>query len=410
LYGNKYKTHSEAVVISCFFNPQRSEYRLKAFNHFYDSIKHLNHHIVECVIGDDEPQLPTDNSNISLVRTKNLLWHKESLLNKLIDELPEKYKYILWVDADVIFTNLNWVPDAVKQLQENNIVQLFEFCTHLDRDQLEPINKIKHIRAIENVLNGYKEEKTWRSFAANYVDFEARAESNDYDYHGHVGFAWGAKRSALNSMSVPLYDRALIGGADHIIAHACAGHIPHSCITKSFKDDIEDVNAWSREFYRVMRGKLGYVSGNLYHIWHGDIKNRQYLKRIVDFTPKAKKIKQKDSNGLYMTDDQDTLDYMAMYFLTRENTIEEATCINPLHNHNHSHDYNSDNNRNNDYERYSNQQDVIVPIVDTIIHETHHSHESHHSNHDYNQSNNDYNSVNDSSSVNNSTDYSGNFS
>jgi hypothetical protein len=111
-----------------------------------------------------------------------------------------------------------------------------------------------------------------------------------------------------------------------------------------------------------------------------------------------------------MTDDQDTLDYMAMYFLTRENTIEEATCINPLHNHNHSHDYNSDNNRNNDYERYSNQQDVIVPIVDTIIHETHHSHESHHSNHDYNQSNNDYNSVNDSSSVNNSTDYSGNFS
>lgn len=32
LYTNKYKTHSEAIVISCFFNPQNSPYRIKAFN------------------------------------------------------------------------------------------------------------------------------------------------------------------------------------------------------------------------------------------------------------------------------------------------------------------------------------------------------------------------------------------
>jgi hypothetical protein len=41
--------------------------------------------------------------------------------------------------------------------------------------------------------------------------------------------------------NMPLYDRALIGGADHIIAHAAAGQIPHSCITKSFTDNLDEV-------------------------------------------------------------------------------------------------------------------------------------------------------------------------
>ena len=49
MFADKYHTHSEAVIVSCYFNPQNSPYRLKAFNIFYESIKHLNHSIIECV-------------------------------------------------------------------------------------------------------------------------------------------------------------------------------------------------------------------------------------------------------------------------------------------------------------------------------------------------------------------------
>ncbi len=94
----KYKSHPEAVVISCFFNPQNSPYRVKAFNEFYESIQDVNHCIIECVIGSAKPQLP-ENENIKRIYTENLLWHKEALLNKIISEyLPAKYKYIFWVD------------------------------------------------------------------------------------------------------------------------------------------------------------------------------------------------------------------------------------------------------------------------------------------------------------------------
>ena len=84
---DKYLSHSDAVIISCFFNSQHSVYRNIAFNKYYDTIKHLNHKIIECIIGDNKPQLPIDNPNIIRVFTQDLLFHKEGLLNILIKEL-----------------------------------------------------------------------------------------------------------------------------------------------------------------------------------------------------------------------------------------------------------------------------------------------------------------------------------
>jgi hypothetical protein len=144
-------------------------------------------------------------------------------------------------------------------------------------------------------------------------------QQDNYNIHGHVGFAWGARREILQKM--PLYDRALIGGADHIIAHAAAGQIPHSCITKSFTDNLDEVLNWSKRFYKLIQGRIGFVQGDLYHIWHGDIDKRQYLKRIQDFTTKTKQIIHKDENGLYVTHAGDD-EYMKKYFKHREVTSD----------------------------------------------------------------------------------------
>ncbi len=311
LYANKYRTHSEAIIISCFFNPQNSPYRIKAFKQFYESIKHLNHSIIECVIGNAIPQLE-ETESVKRVHTENLLWHKEALLNKIVSELPEKYKYIFWIDADVLFTNLNWLVDGVEQLQSHNIIQPFDYCVHLEKDEIEPNFKMDRLRPLFNPNS--VNNKVWRSFCANYKDTTLWSDKN-YNVHGHVGFAWGARREVLDA--VPLYDKALIGGADHIIAHAAAGQINHSCIAKSFTDNIDEVNKWSRRFYQVVHAEIGYVKGNLYHLWHGDIDKRQYLKRVQDFTSRTKDIHLRDKNGLYIANRADD-DYMKNYFRQRE--------------------------------------------------------------------------------------------
>jgi hypothetical protein len=311
VFASKYHTHPEAVIVSCFFNPQQSPYRIENFNRFYKSIKHLNHLIIECVIGDRDPQL-AENEYIKRVYTKNLLWHKETLVNLAISQLPQQFKYVFWLDADIIFTNLNWLVDGVEALRSHNIIQPFEYCVHLDRDELKPLFNMDELRS--NNLPNRSNNRVWRSFCANFVSTSLWQDEN-YNNHGHVGFAWGARREVLEA--VPLYDRALIGGADHIIAHAAAGQIPHPCIAKSFTDNLEEVIDWSNQFYQVTKGNIGYVKGDLYHLWHGDINKRQYLQRIQDFTSVSKQITRRDRNGLFTTDGDDDI-YISDYFDRRE--------------------------------------------------------------------------------------------
>ncbi len=349
LYPNRYKGHSEAIIISCFFNPQNSPYRIKAFNIWYDSIKHLNHKIIECVIGDAKPQLP-ENNNIERIYTESLLWHKETLLNKIISELPKKYKYVFWIDADVIFTNINWLTESVEQMKNGcTIIQPFEYCVHLDKDQLYPQFDLEFAKAMYDPHKGIVKEskRLWRSFCANWVTNQINARSENYDVHGHVGFAWGATRELLDE--VPLYDKALIGGADHIIAHAAAGQIPHCCITKSFKDDIDDVLNWSKLFYVYAKGKIGYVQGDLFHIWHGDIDKRDYFNRIVNFTSKAKEINIKDKNGLYVSKDKESIKYMKNYFKQREVEHKKIVQNNKSNNRNDDYYYNHNNYHNDGF-------------------------------------------------------------
>lgn len=313
LYTDKYKTDSEAVIIACYFNPQGNPYRRKAFNAFYESIKHLNHRIVEGVIGDTMPELPLTDS-ITRIHTKDLLWHKEALLNSIVKTLPTKFKYVFWLDTDVLFTNKDWLVQSVEELKHNNIIQPFEYCVHLNEGEMAPDFDVQAEK--KNASDPAKRHpRLWRSFCANFKTNDLSCDTN-YDKHGHVGFAWGARREVLEIM--PLYDKALIGGADHIIAHAAAGQIGHSCIQKSFTADLEAINEWSEDFERLISGKISYVVGDLHHIWHGNLEDRQYLKRIQDYTPKAKKITKKDANGLYVADELGDDTYMAEYFEKRE--------------------------------------------------------------------------------------------
>lgn len=315
----RYRVHQDAVIISCFYNPQGNPYRLLAFQKWYRSIRHMPHRIVECLIGPNaKSQLPK-SPYITQVYTDSLLWHKETLLNKIVRDLPPEFKYVFWVDADVLFTNLNWLRDGVKALQTYaNIIQPFEYCVHLKRNQIEPDFDLDRHRI--NVGNALRHPQLWRSFAAVYEtarccdSHRKLAQEYNYDKHGHTGFAWGARREVLENC--PLYEKCFVGGGDHIIAHAAAGQIPHTCIRAAFADNIESVEAWSRKFFSQVNGHIGYVPGDLYHIWHGDIKARNYFQAVKTFAGTSKEIEDRDENGLYVAGDKN--EYIKKHYARRE--------------------------------------------------------------------------------------------
>lgn len=305
LFNTGYKYHKDAVIIACYYNPENNPYRLKNFNEWYESIKHLNHKIIELSINKAPFQLPL-NSNILRLSSKNNLWYKEQLLNKVIEQLvlENKYKYVFWIDCDVLLTNKNWLVDSVKEFEKGTtILQPFSHCKHLTLEStykdISAVDKA-HLQFEEAypVKKLAKEKLIWNSAAYVYNTNKVFSTSQNYDLHGHVGFVWGATLESLKKQ--PLFEKALTGGADHIMYHASIGEFDQKDILDVYNANIKEVLEFMYKWYDVHKGKLSYVKGDLFHLYHGDLKKRDYYNRIKKFTPHTKNINKKDDNGLYI--------------------------------------------------------------------------------------------------------------
>lgn len=329
-YFNKsyYKNQKDSVIISCFYNPKNNPERVKAFNRFYESIQGCNYRIIECVINGQERQTPTNDKNISVIYTDSNLWHKEQLLNTIIKKLPTKFKYVFWLDADILMSNKNWIVEASNLLKDDtNLVQLFKYCIHLNKDEELPKEKLSYIYGRQTINCPNNNRRVWKSYAYNY---KYRFDNNNYystnyDTRGHVGFAWGARLETLRE--IYLYDKALIGGADGIMAYAGTNQLMSKELANTremFKDNLKYINTWSELWYKIIKGKVSYIENDLYHIWHGDIKNREYYKRIKEFSSHINEIKEKDENGLYISKNPKHNDYINNYYNRRENVSENS--------------------------------------------------------------------------------------
>lgn len=295
-------------IISVYFNIEnKNSYRKKNFELWYKQIERYNHLIVECSINGSQYELENivPKENLIKEKTDNILWIKEVLLNIALSKLPKNCKYVIWCDSDLLFSNENWVEDTVFKFWSEDIyvIQPFSMCYHLNKDQ--------------NVLDLTSKNSKWVSFAYNYANNRVLSNKHDYDLHGHVGFVWGARRNAFDSF----YTGALCGGFDHISAHAFAGQIQHPCITKTYTHTNQKIQEWSVKVNNIVKGRLGYISGDVYHLWHGALDKRDYYNRIKN-TDKMISYLSNTNNKYYEVTDVNLQTYMKSYFSIRENTLD----------------------------------------------------------------------------------------
>ena len=72
--------------------------------------------------------IPSHDPFHLVVRTNAELWHKENMIMLGIQHLTKirpKWKYVAWVDADVIFQRRDIILETAQQLQHYDIVQMF---------------------------------------------------------------------------------------------------------------------------------------------------------------------------------------------------------------------------------------------------------------------------------------------
>ena len=258
---------SDICALTCVFNPLQYESRIRNFRLFHDAIAEaLPVYIIECVFGDVDFALSHLPNHIG-VRSESVLWQKERLINHALCHHVSHYAKVAWLDADILFTNPDWVRQTSEMLETYRVVQLFEEAYRL------PQGATKY--------DGRGDR--WPSFGATFAEDPSCFDAGKFTPHGHTGFGWAARRDVL--MDHGLYDACLSGSADHVMVHAMCGRTESRCIdvnlgrSSPLRTHFEQ---WAQRMYAAVDARVAAVPGSILHLWHGEIAERKYNLRCQE--------------------------------------------------------------------------------------------------------------------------------
>jgi hypothetical protein len=245
-------------VVTCISNPARYESRYRIFKHFKESmdVAKVNLMVIELAFGDRPFEIEAEN--VIQLRTNDELWNKENLINIAVSRLPADWKYVAWIDADIEFIRHDWAEETVHQLQHHKVIQMFQTAVDL----------------------GPKGEvyKVYDSFMYSYITGQPKPYSKGAYPHWHPGFAYAMTREAFNDVG-GLIDFAILGSADHHMAHALIGNVKASfpkTITEAYKEKLK---IWEERANIHINKNVGYMNGTIVHHWHGKKSDRRYISR-----------------------------------------------------------------------------------------------------------------------------------
>ena len=253
------------IVITSYYNPEHYRSRFENFGRFVAGLESagIRWMVGELAFGEDDFELP-DHPSIVRMRGGDVMWQKERILNLLLDQLPSDAKYVAWMDCDLLFENPDWARETERNLKWDAVVQLFDYVVRLARGHAS-----------------YRGEgEGWEGIGSIHRRSPNVLLGGDFAAHGHTGFAWAAHRAILEK--VRLYDACIAGSGDHMMAHAFYGDWHSACVDRilcrnSFH--VSHFERWCRAVYPLVRAKVGFTRGAIYHLWHGETTDRRYVLR-----------------------------------------------------------------------------------------------------------------------------------
>lgn len=304
---------SQLHVITVITNPQRFGTRYDLYRGFEKHAKDQGVTLwtVEAAFGDRPHEITSHEDPHHLqFRTRSEIWHKENLINVGIQHLPRDWEYVAWVDADITFARPDWAVETIHQLQHYDIVQMFSRAM-----DMSPQHEVFAVH---------------KGMGWSYVTGKnpPALGSNGYAYgFWHPGFAWAARREAIDHLG-GLIDWAILGAADHHMAHALVGRVDRTFPSRAAGEYCKSLMRWQERAEKHLRRNVGYVDGTIMHHWHGKKKDRRYIERwdiLLDnhFNPELDL--KKDWQGIWQLTDRSIglRDGIRQYFKQRnEDSID----------------------------------------------------------------------------------------
>ncbi len=268
-------------AITCYFNPVGYKRRLENYRVFH---RRLAVPLVTVELAFDGAfQLCKEDADILVqIRGGDVMWQKERLLNIALEWVPKHCDKIAWLDCDIVFGNEDWVEQASRALDASAVVHLFHERHDLPR------------HATVHDLQSWSAPPTSYSVVSKLAADQASPEdlflaNAPLERGSTAGLAWAARRQVLEEHR--LYDACILGTGDRAILCAALGMLDYGARAVLMNDRWRrHYLAWAHPYSESVMGRVGWVGGQLFHLWHGDIEDRQYGARYgrlqaFDFDP-----------------------------------------------------------------------------------------------------------------------------
>lgn len=260
--------NNNLYVITPIFNPFRFQSRYRLYENFRKHMAESGAKLftIEAAFGDQPFRVtsPDDPMNAQL-RTNQVLWHKERLINlafeRLLHCVPD-LRYMGWFDSDITFANPDWVAESVHKLSHLTVIQ--------------PYSEAINLNAREEYM--WNCPSSFRSFIENRGYHQYPPLPVSYTYKGHPGLAWCATREGFEALG-GLYDKCVAGSGDTVMSNGIKGDWSAYLPEQPSEGMQRTMADWAEKAQQRVQGRIGFTRGALLHHWHGRSEERGYEKR-----------------------------------------------------------------------------------------------------------------------------------
>ena len=283
-------------VAVAYSNPLRWRTRRELMNDFRKRTEpnpNVTLYVGEIAYGDRPFEVTSpDNPRDFQFRTECEIWHKENILNLVVQRMPAEARYVAYLDGDIQMSRQDWALEAIHLLQHYQAVQLFRAFSDMG-------NRHEHL----GVTNGFAYcychsilPDVYRPGKEPPRDYSGKGDL----WWGATGLGWAFRRSAWDAMG-GLLDICVLGSADW--------HMAYGMIGRGYKhNDLQVGDGYVRAIRNwqshaaSLDANIGYLDNHITHYWHGTKAKRFYRERtqiLTDHRFDPHKDLKRDWQGLY---------------------------------------------------------------------------------------------------------------
>jgi hypothetical protein len=299
-------------AITSYFNP--ASYRTRKANYLAFR-ERLNVPLVTVELSHSNAfELGQQDADIMVhLSEKTVLWQKERLLNVALKALPDSCTAVAWLDCDIVFADDDWSSRALEALTHCTWSQPFQNLVDATRGaRLEDLEGLPRESARRSVVRMLESGELPGDF------FGMRGASLKWKFT--AGHAWVARREALESCG--LYDGSIMGSGNKLMLAAGYGKQEDAARAYGLNESQRAHYLHWADIFNARMGKPGWIDGQVFHLWHGDLEQRGYGNRHGEFQqfgfdPFRDIAKSAEGAWRWSSDKPEMHQYVENYFLSR---------------------------------------------------------------------------------------------